>query len=168
MSYRNTPHPSTGLAPAEIMFSRKVHTKLPQFSVKPNDRYIRERDTRLKYKNKRYADIRRKAKPRNLQIGDNVLLKQPQRTKLDSQFNPKPAKVVQTKGSMITVQHEGKHVTRDISHFKFVPRESISDSVLKDLGQGNVTSDTTNRKVTNDQKIRKSGRKTKIPKRYLE
>ena len=30
MNYRNTPHPATGIAPAELMFRRTMKTKIPR------------------------------------------------------------------------------------------------------------------------------------------
>jgi transposase InsO family protein len=30
IAYRNTPHPTTGMCPAELMFRRKLRTKLPE------------------------------------------------------------------------------------------------------------------------------------------
>ena len=30
MNYRNTPHPATGVAPAELMFRRTVRSKIPR------------------------------------------------------------------------------------------------------------------------------------------
>ena len=58
INYRSTPHPSTGVSPFELMFNRKMKTKLPQFSVPPsrNGKYVEERDTKVKQKNKYYAD----------------------------------------------------------------------------------------------------------------
>ena len=29
LNYRNTPHPSTGVAPAELMFRRNIRTRIP-------------------------------------------------------------------------------------------------------------------------------------------
>ena len=34
--FRNTPHRALGLSPSEIVFNRKLKTKLPQFSVQPS------------------------------------------------------------------------------------------------------------------------------------
>ena len=120
MNYRSTPHPSTGMSPYQLMFNQKMKTKLPQFSVPLNDDNIRKRDTEAKQKNKRYADNRRNAKTSGLKPGDSVLVKQPIKHKLDTPFNPTPGKVVSRKGSMITVKHNDRLLTRDCSHFKAV------------------------------------------------
>ena len=33
MMYRSTPHSTTGLSPAELLFGRKIRTKLPQLQA---------------------------------------------------------------------------------------------------------------------------------------
>ena len=75
LNYRNTPYPATGKSPAEIMFGRKLKTKLPKFSVRPDDSYVRNKNKQMKMKNKKYADIKRKSKPCRLKYGDYVLVK---------------------------------------------------------------------------------------------
>lgn len=120
-NYRACPHPSTGLAPADIMFNRSMKTLLPQFSVKYNDRSIRKKDTDAKQKRKEYADKKTGAKRSKIRIGDPVLVKQPKLNKLTPPFNPKPGVILEKKGSMVTVRHNDRTVTRDASHFKPIP-----------------------------------------------
>ncbi|XP_060599242.1 uncharacterized protein K02A2.6-like [Ruditapes philippinarum] len=48
LNYRNTPHTATELAPAEIMFGRKLLTKLPKFTVNKKDASVRNRDENIK------------------------------------------------------------------------------------------------------------------------
>ncbi|KAH3839219.1 hypothetical protein DPMN_112644 [Dreissena polymorpha] len=78
-----------------------MKTKLPQFSAPPsrNRKYVEERDTKVKQKNKYYADKRNKASA--LRPGDKVLVKQQVRNKLDTPFSPVPGSVVSRKGSMV-------------------------------------------------------------------
>ncbi|XP_052245782.1 uncharacterized protein K02A2.6-like [Dreissena polymorpha] len=40
MNNRSTPHPSTGRSPAEIMFGRKLKTKIPIFGAPENDKHV--------------------------------------------------------------------------------------------------------------------------------
>ena len=120
LNYRNTPHPATGKSPPEIMFGRKLKTKLPKFSIRLDDSYVRNGDKQMKMKNKNYADIKRKSKPCRLKYGDYVIVKRTGHNKLETSFHPKPAQVIKRKGSMITAKHMDKTVTRDASHFKCV------------------------------------------------
>lgn len=120
LNYRNTQHPSTGKSPAMIMFNRRQKTKLPKLTSKRNDTNVRDRDSLSKSKNKLYADKKRRAKHRNLKIGDKVLLRRETRNKFQTLFDPIPGTIIDKKGSMITIEHKGKRVTRDISKFKVV------------------------------------------------
>ena len=42
LQYRATPHCTTGTSPAELLFGRKVQTKLPQISVMEDTKEIKE------------------------------------------------------------------------------------------------------------------------------
>ena len=106
-NYRACPHPSTGISPAEIMFNRPMKTLLPQFSVKRPDKRIRKRDAKVKLKRKLYSDKEFGAKQSKSKPGDSVLVKQPKKNKL-----------TQKKGSMVTVGHGNRTLTRDASHVK--------------------------------------------------
>ena len=127
INFRNTPNRALGLSPSEVVFKRKLKTKqsqlktkLSQFSVQPNDKYLRERDSSNKLKNKQYADQKRRAKPCTLKYGDYVLVKRPSQTKEETAFYPTPAKVISRKGAMISVKFRDKYVTRDASKFKYI------------------------------------------------
>ena len=62
VAYRNTPHPSTGVCPAEFIFRRKLGTKLPELrEVAKLDEEVRDRDKDKKAKMKEYADTARRA-----------------------------------------------------------------------------------------------------------
>ena len=80
LMYRNTPHSSTGQSPASLMMERKIKTKLPTIIIAPptsaRHQQAMERDTLSKAKLKTYADRHRRAKHRQLQVGDRVLVKQ--------------------------------------------------------------------------------------------
>lgn len=49
------------------------------------------------------------------------MVKQPKRNKLSPPFNPKRGTVIKKEGSMVTVRHGDRTVTRDASHFKQIP-----------------------------------------------
>ena len=45
LAYRTTPHSSTGISPAELLFGRKLRTKLPELRpCEVNDEGLRDRD----------------------------------------------------------------------------------------------------------------------------
>ncbi|XP_045178028.1 uncharacterized protein K02A2.6-like [Mercenaria mercenaria] len=120
MNFRNSPQSSTQKAPSELMYNRKVKTKLPSMTFEKQDTDVRDRDSLSKSKNKIYADKNRRAQPSALKIGDRVLLKREQRNKFETMFDPTPGIVIARKGSMLTIKHRGKEITRDVSKFRVV------------------------------------------------
>lgn len=108
-AYRTTPHSVTGVTPAELMFGRKLRTKLPQLDDQSLqlDEEVRDRDAVNKYKSKQYTDNKRRAQESDLEVGEKVLLKQHVTGKLDTPFYPKPFKLVSKNGNSCVVESEG-------------------------------------------------------------
>ena len=76
-NYRATPHPSTGEAPAKLMFGRRMRTKLPEVTkITPNPEVF-DRDNHQKQIMKMNAESRLKLvrDESYLQLGDTVLLR---------------------------------------------------------------------------------------------
>ena len=77
LAYRTTPHSTTGMTPASLMFGRELKTKLPE--LRPNksmlDESFRDRDWKHKLSSKFYADKQRNATFNPVVPGDKVLLK---------------------------------------------------------------------------------------------
>ena len=95
-AYRNTPHPTTGMCPAELMFRRKLRTKLPELREEVRlDEEIRDNDKNKKEKMKDYADNRRKAKESDVFEGDKVLVKQQRVDKWTTPFECQRYQVIE-------------------------------------------------------------------------
>lgn len=121
MMYRSTPQSTTGVSPAEMLFKRKMRTKLPEMTEFGEvDMEVRDRDSERKGRGKIYADNRRNARPCDIKEGDRVLVKQNQRkNKLSTVFNPKSMLVVERKGNSVVVESdEGVKYSRNVSHVK--------------------------------------------------
>ena len=114
-AYRATPHSTTGVSPYEAMFGRKMKGDLPSVPMESN---MINRDKIKDFHRKMQA---RPGKPHQLVKGDSVLVKQSKRNKLTPKYDTTPARVVNVKGSMVTVESGGKDVTRDGSKFKKIP-----------------------------------------------
>ena len=57
---RPTPHSTTGVSPAELLFRRKLWTRIPGIEEFPvDDQDVRDRDSEAKEKGKLYADDKR-------------------------------------------------------------------------------------------------------------
>ena len=90
LQYRTTPHCTTSVPPAELLFNRQVQGKLPilqRKNIVNRHKEARENeDIRQKY-NKRCANERRNARESGIRVGDHVLVKQPRANKLTPNFN---------------------------------------------------------------------------------
>ena len=50
VAHRSTPHTTTGVSPAELLFGRKMHTKLPELKEVSTESEMRDRDGEMKGK----------------------------------------------------------------------------------------------------------------------
>lgn len=129
--YRSTPHSTTGVSPAELLFGRKLRTKLTDINLDSlEDIEIRDRDSERKEKGKSYSDKRRNATTNNLKSGDQVLVKQNRANKLSTTFNPEPFTILEKHGNSVVVQsNEGEKYKRNVTHVKkFIERESSENN----------------------------------------
>ena len=118
-AYRALPHPTTSVSPAELLFSRKIRTKLPELSYIHVEQGVRDRDSEQKSKSKTYADLTRGARYSEVLPGDQVLVQQERKGKLSTRFNPTPYTVVSKHGNSLIVQsQEGAQYSRNTAHVK--------------------------------------------------
>ena len=136
LNYRATPHSTTGKSPAELLFNRKIHTKLPEL-VLENDadihQELKKKDRKAKSKMKEYADNRSRAMTSEIKVGDTVLVRQQKENKLSTKFNPKPYTVTARKGARVTVCRNGHFITRNVSFFKKIP-DNKDHYIMEDNG----------------------------------
>ena len=120
LAYRTTPHCTTGMTPASLMFGRELKTKLPE--LRPNksvlDENIRDLDWNHKLSSKFYADKHRNATFNPVVPGDKVLLKNTKSSgKLAPNFEPQPYTVQTKEGQELTLKAEDGTVYRRNSSF---------------------------------------------------
>ena len=125
--YRSTPHSSTGKAPAEVLYSRQIRTRLPsvpnQSQTTPD---IRPQDEEAKKKQKAAKDAKAYVKPHDIKKGDKVLLLQKQ-SKQNSRYDCQPYIVQEVQGTQILASRGNKIRKRDAQCFKKIyPRTSIN------------------------------------------
>ena len=114
-SYRTTPHSTTQVAPHMLLFNREPKTKLGQApNPQAKDDDIRNRDKIAKQHMKAHADCTNKAANRMILQGDHVLIQNEQASKLTPTYYPCPAIVTDVAGTMITVHHKHKTITRNV------------------------------------------------------
>ena len=107
-SFRNTPHPTTGAIPSELLFHRKVKTVLPDLREDPakgreDIEAARTEDKKQKETMKRFKDNKKNVVEHKLEVGDRVLIKQ-KSSKANPPYDPDPYKIVEIHGSQIAVE----------------------------------------------------------------
>ena len=129
LAYRSTPHSVTGISPAELMFKRKLRTKLPDMSKSDVvEGEIRDRDLLRKDKEKDYFDQRKHAKESDLHVGDTVILRQSKENKLTTAYGAEPYKIVGKFGNSVQVENlEGVQRCRNVVHMKAMNFQSEVD-----------------------------------------
>jgi len=104
VAYRSTPHTTTGVSPAELLFGRKMRTKLPELREESTASEMRDRDGEMKAKAKQYVAKRRNAQEADLTPGDKVLVKQERRNKLSTPFAPEPYDVITKNRNSVVIE----------------------------------------------------------------
>ena len=125
-NYRATPHSTTGVSPAELLFGRELVVKLPELiNTAPSRSSISDTDMKQKAKMKAYADTRSKAHPHSLKVGDTVLVREQRKHKLSSPYNKIPYTVTNINGTMITAAMRlataSPEIARSSNKFKYRP-----------------------------------------------
>lgn len=126
-AYRSTPHTVTNVSPAELMYGRKMRTKLPEFCLEYTgcDDEIRMRDSNCKEKGKKYYDKRCHVKKRQVNEGDVVVLQQKKENKLSPNFIREPYRVLEKKGNSIQIESsDGIQRRRNVIHMKKINFEN--------------------------------------------
>ena len=145
LNYRTTPHTTTKVAPAQMLFNRVINNGIPaslNLHPVPSHDHAKAKlcDAKLKRKSKEYANLKRHATNTHIKIGDIVLLKQPKENKFSTRFSRKPYQVVAMKGHMVTVARRGHQVTPHASFFKRfvgnVDKKTLEDNVSDEDDEG--------------------------------
>lgn len=125
--HRSTPHKTTGKTPFELMFNRKMRTKIPEMNDFSNtddiDKEVRAKDASEKAKIKERADKTRGARKSEINVGDKVFLKNQPGDKLTPNFAPEVYTVKSRKhGDCIIISDESQvQRRRHINFLKKIP-----------------------------------------------
>jgi len=121
--YRATPHTTTELSHAEMLYNRKIQTKLPQYFKhldSPEQAIVRTKHDIKKQHQKEHYDSRHKTRNKDISVGDKVLIQQSKST-VKPPFNPLPLTVISVKGNRTTAcWPDGTERVRDKNKFKKV------------------------------------------------
>ena len=165
LTYRNTPHCSTKIAPAVMLMNRRLRDKLPGIvKESEKEREAEENEAKIKEANKKYYDSRNKAKQSNVKKGDWVIVRQKKANKLSTNFNLKPMKVSKVEGSSVELEGDNFSIRRNINDVKVVKEEDNEIfEELEDNSEEEIRDDEGN--ASNSPMIRPQ-RERRIPARY--
>ena len=139
LHYRATPHITTGFSPAEMLFNRKLQTKLPQIHVNSESkerRKIRVDHNKKKLDQKEHFDKRHRATKKEVAIGDKALVKQKKST-IKPPYDPNPYKVDGLDGNRVKLTRgDGATRVRDKNQLKILKKRPNS---LVPSWEGNCT-----------------------------
>lgn len=146
LSYHATTHPTTGRAPSELMFGRRIRTKLPEVPkiIRVNEEH-QDHDKLQKAKGKEYTDAKRKARFSEITVGDRVLAKRMRKeNKLSTNYAPEEYVVTRKTGADVTIKSvgNGKEYRRNVAHLK-----KLLDDIDKPSNTGDSDSEETTKTV---------------------
>ena len=127
LNYRNTPHPSTGKSPSQLMLNRKVKMKIPGVIKPPQDEVhqeAREADKKTREDRKVERDKKKRGQVTEIKPGDKVLIAQKKST-IKPPFNPKPVEVVSVEGHQIRARRGDTVRVRNQVKFKLINTTGI-------------------------------------------
>ena len=122
-NYRATPNSTTKVAPIHLLFQTNSTTsRLPMMrSIKfdTNQHLLaKTNDAKSKAIMKANADFKLRTQHHSFKVNDTVLLKQKKVNKQTPLFDPKPFRIVEIKGTMITIERDGVRYARNSSLLK--------------------------------------------------
>ena len=141
LAYRSTPHSTTGKSLAELLFRRRLTTKMPELvdveeeEIEVSDQGVRDRDTQRNQSNKDYVDKRFHARDRNVREGDTVLLKKKKENKLSPCYEKEPYEVMSRYGDQVVLRSpQGVQYKRNLQHIKpfNMPDQEEQGTALQD------------------------------------
>ncbi|VDH89859.1 Hypothetical predicted protein [Mytilus galloprovincialis] len=179
LAYRSTPHSTTGKSPAELLFNRKIRTKLPEINAEneKDDADTRRKDFEMKEKGKIYADQKRKTRESDIDVGDIVLQKQTKTNKLSTTFEHDPYYVVKREGSRLTLKNNEGTISQRNSSFvkKFNGQINEEETLVNENIDTNIEETNENEHTDPEVNLREDSlipsrpkRNQKLPERFKD
>jgi hypothetical protein len=133
LAYRSTPHSTTKVPPAQLLYNREIRGKLPTLrhnsKVINRHREAKQNDKEQKQRGKRYTDSRRHTRTSKLRVGGRVLVRQKKTNKFSTNFSPTPYTIVAIKWSKVVARNQQHFITRNNNNNGFISHISIADTL---------------------------------------
>ena len=124
LTYRNTPHATTGKTPAELLYGRNLRDSVPCVEEEPTRCYqeAMTTDSTRKEKIKQQADTSRNLKDSTVQVGDVVVVQQKKKNKFSTNFSPVQYDVTDRYKGTLTIRNKsGVKYKRHVSAVRKTP-----------------------------------------------
>lgn len=145
MMYNTTPHSVTGKAPTALLQNRVIRSKLPSITdletMLPASTGVHDRDTVMKHKGKEREDLRRHARPSDIQVGDKVLLQNIiSAGKLTATYDKTEYEVLERTGNRVKITDpvSGRITERNVAHVKKI---STSEEIYPETEEHRAVED---------------------------
>lgn len=129
-NYNRRPHSTTGEIPMKAMLGRDIFDQLPStktaLQASPSDDeeldQMRICDATNKEKGKQYSDKHNNAKESNFKLGDKIVVKNQNKSKLTPNFNSREFEVIAKEGEELLLKDgDGATLKRNTAHAKILP-----------------------------------------------
>jgi len=118
------PHTTTGISPAEILYGRKMRTKMPEFEstdeeeerAGPTDQQARDQDAERKQRGAENANKR--SPDSDVSERYKVLLMKQRLNKLSATYDPEPYSVVSKRRDLVIIERGENLLKRNVGHVK--------------------------------------------------
>lgn len=145
--YNRRPHSVTEQTPFKLLKGRESDDIFPVANYPPSTPELEEIEskvTRKQAKGKSYMDNYMRAKDADVEIGDEVAIKNVSKSKLDPNFKPVWYKVIDKHGTELTLEQDGKQMKRNANHVVKRPPPIIIESRPSFSSSQNLTLDLSN------------------------
>ena len=103
LMYRTTPHTTTSISPAQMLFHHIPNNGLP--TIQPSKSTVSNRETNYREQIKEYIDKKRFTKHKDFQIGEKVLVKRPiTKSRMDSFYEQHPYTITENYKNSVRIK----------------------------------------------------------------
>ena len=125
----STPQMTTGVAPFFLMFGREMRSPELRREAPITNEEIRDRDWARKLTQKDYVDTKRHAVESQVEVGDQVLLRNTKINNLSPNYDPSPCEVIdRNRGEVTLRKKDGVEVKRNVSFVKKYQENGTTES----------------------------------------